>query len=296
MSINSNAAKIDFDSLWNYDNPAETESKFRELANIAQSSGDTAHYVELMTQIARTQGLQQKFDEAHATLDSVSELLSSAGERAHVRFLLERGRVFNSSGNPTKAESLFVEAFESTLKDKFDFYSIDAAHMLGIVAPSPDKQMEWSLKALDLAEKSHDIKAQKWKGSLYNNIGWTYFDSKKYDLALSMFQKGVEFRREQGKSAPIRIAEYCIGKTLRMQGQIDSAFAIQQRLQKEWLSAGEDNDGYVYEEIGECLLALNRNDEATPYFARAYELLSKDIWIARDEPTRLQRLKDLGKK
>ncbi len=55
-----------------------------------------------------------------------------------------------------------------------------------------------------------------------------------------------------------------------------------------------DEDGYVSEELGECLLALGRADEARPHFQRAYTLLSQDIWLAANEPDRLARLHRFG--
>jgi hypothetical protein len=39
---------------------------------------------------------------------------------------------------------------------------------------------------------------------------------------------------------------------------------------------------------------LNRPAEARPYFAAACEELSKDPWLAENEPARLQRLKELS--
>ena len=66
-------------------------------------------------------------------------------------------------------------------------------------------------------------------------------------------------------------------------------------LKREFESTGE-TDGYVFEEIGECLLALKRADEARPYFAKAYEVLSKDSWLVEQESDRIKRLKRLGEK
>ena len=71
LSSSSANQKPDFDSLWNYNKPAETEAKFRQLLPMAEESGDPAYLAELKTQIARTLGLQQKFDQAHTLLDSV---------------------------------------------------------------------------------------------------------------------------------------------------------------------------------------------------------------------------------
>src|SRR4030066_555939 len=101
-AMSSASPKPDFDSLWNYDKPAQTEAKFRELLPLAQKSGDIDYLAEIMTQIARTLGLQQKFDQAHTLLDSVEVLLKEAGPRPQVRYLLERGRVYNFSGQKEK--------------------------------------------------------------------------------------------------------------------------------------------------------------------------------------------------
>jgi hypothetical protein len=55
-----------------------------------------------------------------------------------------------------------------------------------------------------------------------------------------------------------------------------------------------ESDGYVFEELGECLLLLGRPGEARLFFARAYAELSRDSWLAESEPARLERLKELG--
>ncbi len=283
----------DFDSLWDYDKPAETEARFRELIPKTASSGNVAYRAELFTQIARTLGLQQKFDSAHALLDTVQPLLPKAGNRAHVRYLLERGRVFNSSNKQSEAMPLFLEASQLASDKDLDFFAVDALHMLGIAAPA-EERMDWNLKAVALAEKSKDPKARNWLGSLYNNIGWTWFDQKQYDSALAIFEKGLAFRIKQGKPIPIRIARWSIAKSLRMLQKTSSALIMQRDLLAEWEASGDEMDGYVYEELAECLLELKETAEATKYFALAYGLLSKDKWVSRDEPERLARLKRLG--
>jgi tetratricopeptide (TPR) repeat protein len=284
----------DFDSLWNYDQPTQTETAFRALIPAAQASNDTAYLAELMTQIARTLGLQQKFDEANLLLDSIEPLLPVAGDRARVRYLLERGRTLNSSKKQDQAMPLFEQAWELGQKGRFDNFAVDAAHMCAIAAPA-DQKLAWNLQALALAEKSSEPKARKWLGSLYNNMGWDYFEQKKYDLALDMFTKGLVFQQAMNRPLQTRIAKWSIAKTLRMMGKVDTALVMQQELEKEWATSEERQDGYVYEELAECLTSLGRPDEAAPYFAKAYTLLSTDPWLVRDEPERLARLKELGK-
>ena len=75
----------------------------------------------------------------------------------------------------------------------------------------------------------------------------------------------------------------------------DSARALEVQLDliHQTEEAGEPA-GYSYEEAGECLLALGREEEARPYFARAYEELSEDPWFPPDETARLERMKQLG--
>src|SRR5687767_8054884 len=98
----------DFDSFWDYSNPGDTEIKFREI--LLQIPNDDPAHLELLTQIARSQGLQRKFDEAHQILDQVENQLGEIPLRAKVRYLLERGRVFNSSGHADKAGPFFEQA------------------------------------------------------------------------------------------------------------------------------------------------------------------------------------------
>ena len=51
----------DFDKLWNYAKPAETEKQFRELLPKAVAAGDLDYELQLRTQIARTLGMRKKF-------------------------------------------------------------------------------------------------------------------------------------------------------------------------------------------------------------------------------------------
>ena len=107
------------------------------------------------------------------------------------------------------------------------------------------------------------------------------------------FETALHYRQEQGLAKPIHIARWCIGRTLRSQGKISEAMALQRSLLAEYESG--DEPGYTYEEIGECLHALGQHEEARPYFAQAYAVLSKDMWLVRDEPERLARLQALSK-
>jgi tetratricopeptide (TPR) repeat protein len=200
---------------------------------------------------------------------------------------LERGRVYNSSGAKEQARPLFLQALELAQANQDDFYAVDAAHMMAIVEP-PDEQMAWNLKALELVEATSDPRAQKWRGSLYNNLGWTYHDLGQYEHALDLFEKGYAWRKSQGQEKETHIARWCIARVLRSLNRIPEALVILRELEP-------DADGYTYEELGECLLLQGKENEAQFYFARAYQALSQDEWLVANEAPRLERLRELAK-
>ena len=286
----------DFESLWNYDDPAATEAKFRELLPAAQSSGDTGYLAELLTQIARAQGLQQKFAEANATLDQADAMIRPDHpemQTARVRSLLERGRGLNSSKKPDESVRYFKDALKLAEDAGLEFYAVDAAHMLGI-ATKGDESLRWNEEAIRMSETAKDPRARKWLGPLYNNTGWTYFDLRRYDDALKMFQKDLAFRTPSGNKVEIGIARWSSAKALRYLGRVDEALKTQMELLQLPELQGGDNEGYTQEEVGECLLLLGRQAEAVPHFAVAWKLLHDDPWLKRDEAQRLDRLKRLG--
>jgi tetratricopeptide (TPR) repeat protein len=282
----------DFDALWNYDQPAATERAFQDVLGRTTDRASLDYRLELLTQLARAQALQRHFDEAHATLDQVQAQLLDEAVVPRIRYLLERGRTFNSSGEPGRAHHLFLEAWEVASAHAQDAYAVDAAHMLGIVEQG-EQSLLWNRQALGLARRSDDPRAGRWQGSLYNNMGWSYHAAGEYEQALVMFESALAAWEADGQSDRVPIARWSVARALRSLGRTQEAFDRQMALLAESERAGT-RDGYVLEEIGECLLSLGRIQEAQPYFLRAWDMLSQDAWLTRTEPTRLERLHTLG--
>jgi len=278
--------------MWDYQRPAETEARFRELLPAAERSRDRTYHLQLLTQIARAQGLQRRYDDAHATLDRVRDELTEHQKLARVRYLLERGRCYRDTKETDRAKESFVKAWQLARPAGLDSFAVDAAHMMGIVEPG-ERGLEWNLRAMEHAKTSADPKARRWAASLLNNIGWTYHSMGKYAEALDVFEEALKLRVEQGKAEPVRVARWSVAKMHRLLERVEEALAVQRQLCDECEAVGEP-DGFVYEEMGECLLALNRPEEARASFARAYELLSKDEWFAKEETERLGRMKRMG--
>ncbi len=281
------------DGLWDYDHPDSSEITFRRLIPDADGDVDTAYLAELLTQIARAQGLQMKYKEAHVTLDQAESLLTDEMIVARVRCLLERGRVYNSSNERGKSEPYFMDAWSLARAEGEDFYAVDALHMLAIAAPS-DEQLSWAEMAMDSAEKSKDERAKKWLGSLYNNTGWTYHDLGEYGKALDMFEKSLVWNEQYGDEEQVRIARWTIARGYRSLDRLEESLEIQLALEQEIDADGLEHNGYVHEEIGECLLAMGRDEESKPYFKLAFEYLSQDEWMQANEVERLKRLEELA--
>ncbi len=270
----------DFDALWDFSNPAGTEIRFREY----EASG--AEALELRTQIARTLGLQQRFAEGHVELDEVDRA-DSNDERVRIRSALERGRLHNSSGDRVAARRFFEMALTLAEQAREDNLAVDAAHMIAIAAPS--ESIEWNERALALAGESVDPKARAWRGSLLNNLGWSYHAMKDYPMALAYFEDAIAFRKEQGKADEIRVAEWCFARSAALArpdrgGALDPAAA----------RGGGHRRRIRLRGARRAAAAPRAGDEARPKLARAYELLSKDAWLQRDEPARLDRLRRLA--
>jgi tetratricopeptide (TPR) repeat protein len=210
-----------------------------------------------------------------------------------VRSLLERGRALNSSGKPGNSVRYFEDALKLARDAGLEFYAVDAAHMLGIATKGEDS-LRWNEEAIRMSEAAKDPRAQRWLGPLYNNTGWTYFDLRRYDDALRMFQKDLAFRTPSGNKVEIGIARWSAAKVLRYLGRVDEALKTQMELLQLPELQGGDNEGYTQEEVGECLLVLGRGIEASPHFAVAWKLLHDDPWLKRDEAKRLDRMKRLG--
>ena len=230
----------------------------------------SAEALEIDTQIARTLGLQRRFDAAHALLDAVSSSLWVAPPRVDVRFRLERGRVANSSGAPAQALEWFLHALDRSADDRApesEYYRIDALHMLGIAAP-PGERMAWNAKALAAADTATEARARGWRASLLNNLGWSLLDQGNAPAALYTWQQALAAREASGNAGSIRVARWTVARGLRATGKLDEAERMQRSLAGETERAGAP-DPYVYDELAEIARARNDISAADAWTAKA---------------------------
>lgn len=284
----SAAAAIDIDSFWEYADPAASEARFRSA--LGEARGDDR--LELLTQIARTYSLRRDFSRAHSLLDEVEGQLGPAGPAPRVRYLLERGRTFNSAGDKVRAKPLFIEAWQTASTNGLDGLAVDAAHMVPIVAGGAEGA-EWTRRGIELARRSNDPKARGMLPALLNNHAWNLHDAGRYAEALPVFREAEVAWLATDRQPQGRIARWSVARCLRSLGRYDEALAIQRALEQEWAAAGKA-DGYVFEELAELLDATGKPEQAKPYFRRAADELANDAWLAKKEPDRLARLRERG--
>lgn len=277
----------DWFELWDFNDPESTEAKFRALEGTYRASGEDA-YLTLHTQIARTLGLQKRFDEAHAVLDEVGKALPRLDARTRAYYHLERGRTYRSSSRTNEAIQEFDQAWMIAQEAGEDDLAVDAAHMLGI-AHSGELSLQWNETAIQLAQSSPMPRAQRWRASLLNNTAWTYHDLGQFERALELFREAEKLREEQGDAAQHRAATWMVGRCLRSMNRLDEALQLQTQLIAR-CEADDAPDGFVFEELAECLTAMDDPIAARPHFSRAWELLKDDPWIEADRLQRLQRL------
>jgi tetratricopeptide (TPR) repeat protein len=263
------AMAIDLNPLWDFDNPGQSEQRFR--AALATATGDDA--IVLQTQIARSYGLRGDFAKAREILNGLEPHLPGAGVEARTRHALELGRPFASAPHPPesltfeakeRARAAYKQAYEIASRGELDGLAVDALHMLAFVDTEPADQLRWGQEALAITQASSQPAAKKWEASLRNNIGYALYQLGRYDEALDQFQQAVVLRERGEDVQAKRIAHWMVAWTLRALNRIDEALAIQLRLEGEREAAGAPS-AYVFEELELLYRAKGDRERADHY-------------------------------
>lgn len=226
-------------TLWDFDQPATSEERFRAAAATAVGPDREV----LLTQLARALGLQGRHDEGHRVLDGIGP-----GEpEVDVRVALERGRLVRSAGDDVAARPLFAHAARLAAEARLDELRVDALHMTALVAEPADR-LPAQEAALDAARTSSDPRARDWDATLLDSIGTVHADGGDFGAALVAFEEALEARERIGDHTRTRAARWRVAWTLRHLGRRDEALALQRALRAE-LEAWGEVDPQVEEEL-----------------------------------------------
>ena len=192
--------------LWDFHDLDATDDRLIAQLELETSGAGRA---EVLTQLARVQGLRGEFDACARLLDD-AQLLAGTDDAANVRVRLERGRMHRSSGDRDAALPLFQSAWERACASGEHYLAGDAAHMCALAVSEDRAAMEeWTERGLDLGEQ--EPAAAYWAGPLLNNLGWAYFDAGEPAHALELFERALEARkRDPDNQAGIAFAEEAV--------------------------------------------------------------------------------------
>jgi tetratricopeptide (TPR) repeat protein len=257
-------------ALWDFDDLDATQTQLRTQLEAEPTDAGRA---EVLTQLARVEGLRDAFDAGDRLIDEAASL---AGDDpvARARIDLERGRLRRSSGDPEAARPLFDAAFATALETDQTFIAVDAAHMAALVAPDRDGFVAWTERGIELADADED--ARYWLGPLYNNLGWNHYDAGDFEGALTAFQRGLAAREEASEEGlSVEIARFTVGKALRALGRSAEAVPLLEQA-VAWATNAGAPDGWFHEELAEEYAALGRDEDAAAQARAAIPLLERD--------------------
>jgi tetratricopeptide (TPR) repeat protein len=268
-------------SLWDFDDLDASQARLE--AQLGEEESDDGR-AEVITQLARVEGLRSDFEAADRLLDDAVEL-AGASDVARARIELESGRVRRSGGDVGAALPLFESAYSRALQAGQFFIAADAAHMAALAAPDQEGFVRWTERGVTIAEDNEG--ASYWLGSLLNNLGWEYYEAGEREAALDAFQRALQAReRDPENPAAIEIARYAVGKALRALGRAEEAVP---QLEQAVVSATRrgTSDGWLHEELAEEYAALGRADDAREHARLAIPLLEEtDPTLAEDQERR----------
>jgi tetratricopeptide (TPR) repeat protein len=190
------------DRLWDFDDPKLSEERFR--AALADQQYNADEKAELATQLGRAIGLQGRFEEADALLDSIDGEEPTVG----VRILLERARLLNSSGHAAMAVPLSEQAAELADHLGEEFLTVDALHMLALADSAHAEP--WTRSALEYASAARDPQARRWMVALHNNLGRELRRAGRFTEALVEFQLAEQWAERFGTPAQQQYAREAI--------------------------------------------------------------------------------------
>ena len=209
--------------LWNFDDLDGTEQRLH--AQLDQETTDSGR-AEVLTQLARVEGLRKSFDEGEELIGQ-AEALAGDSVPARIRIDLERGRLLRSDGDAIAAMPLFETAFNAAREADEQFIAVDAAHMCAIAAPDRVSRQAWTQRGIDIAQASPDRNVSYWLGPLYNNLGVDHAEAGEHDAALNAFKRALEVRLRYPENPPaIQWAKESVAEQLRALGRDEEAKAV----------------------------------------------------------------------
>jgi tetratricopeptide (TPR) repeat protein len=264
--------------LWDFTDLDATERRLRSA--LREETTDSGR-AEVLTQLARIEGLHSRFDHANRLL-AEAEAVAGASDVAHIRVLLECGRVLRLSGDLDAALPLFEEAFETALAAGQDFIAGDAAHMAALAGD----MIAWTERGLDVARRSPA--AAKWVGTLLNNLGWWHAQRGEHAESLAAYRGSLDAYERNARYPHLReAARVGVARALRRLGRAKEALPLLKHA-VAWAQAAGHPDPAFHDELAAAYADLGRADEAAEQQRLSTLAGSGEfaLWQSRPRPPR----------
>lgn len=203
---------------------AEALPLYETLAKDAEAVGQRGIAMEAYAQHARAISLTSKdLPAGEPILAKAFEVGDDTLPLGWSRALGVRGIYQRERGKPAEAKKTFEIMYEYCVAKGLHSRAIDATHHLAILVP-PAEQIPYALKGIKAAEDGGEATAG-WLGPLWNNLGNSYHDLERWDEALEAFEKAEHYHDKSGRPMAMMIADWAVGRALRMVGRLDEAEA-----------------------------------------------------------------------
>ena len=241
--------------------------EYTQVLETARSEFNRSVETEALAQLARVHLLLNRKDEGRGWLSNAAQKATDSDPMGWSRYLGVRGRYEWKDDDLTASRKTFNEMFVFCNTNALWSRAVDAAHMIAIVADSPEEQIEWSRKGIEAAESGG---VESWLGPLWNNLAGTYYDTKQYDSALTCYIKAREYHwRFSGEVAKL-YADYHVGMANRLAGNLDEA-ENWLRPVLAWAERLENHSaiGQACEDLAEIKVSRGNKKEGLELFKRA---------------------------
>ncbi len=248
--------------------------KYLEVVEAARKEFNRSVEVEALSQVARMNLILGDRETGEEYLAQAEGRASENDPMGWSRYLGVKGRFEWKAGDLQEARKTFEQMFEYCDSNALAGRAVDAAHMIAIVAESPDDQVEWGRRGIEMADAHSE---ERWLGPLWNNLAGTYYDMRQFDSALVCYINAREYHwRFSGETAKL-LADYHIGMTYRLLGEYEEA-GRWLRPVLAWAERIEDYSaiGQACEDLGETEIGLGRKAAGLALLRRAREAYKKE--------------------
>ncbi len=248
--------------------------KYTEVVQTAHKEFNRSVEVEALSQVARMNLVLGNREEGETWLGRAAERASESDPMGWSRYLGVKGRFEWKANDLKQARATFDQMFEFCDANALWGRAVDAAHMIAIVAESPEEQIVWGRRGIEAAEAG-DV--ESWLGPLWNNLAGTYYDLKQFDSALECYTKAREYHWRFSDEVGKLFADYHVGMTHRLLGNFDEA-GKWLRPVLAWAERIESHSaiGQACEDLGEIEIAQGNKAAGLKLLRRARDEYRKE--------------------